>query len=234
MEAFICRFLKYIFKGHSDCIYIEEGSGNESDRLIVSNEYDSVFYPQLEQGTFEGYSFRSFFGASKAVFNFEHLDVVFKIPYNGIYCTYTGEPDFEDIPNHLEIEQKIFNNSNEIIKKFLLENKYLCNYGDIPVYTQKKVEKTQSEDYTHKFNLLEPNEQKYIISVTGDIKKRQRPSIDFLAAVFKILGENFRYFYEELDIEDLHNDNCGYLSNGFPCILDYAGFNTMAYGQWYD
>ena len=221
---FLYRFFDNVFEGMGECLYISDECTGLTD-LMTSLEQTVVDYSQIESGEFEGVKFDGFFGCTKAVFLFEGWDIVIKIPYNGHYCfdPDTGEPVFEDIPNHIVIENQIYEDASDEMQEILLKNEYLFNYNDLEIYSQVAIEETECE------RIHSALTQELLDKVQAARDSRsfgyKCPCNDFLAEVMLQHPDTYEDIFDELcNIEDMHNGNYGYLANDMAVIHDYAGY----------
>lgn len=223
---FLYRFFDKIFEGMGDCLYISDCDSGMTD-LITSVEHQTVVdYSQIEKGEFEGIKFDGFFGCTKAVFLFEGWDVVIKIPYNGNYCfdLDTDEPIFTEMPNHIVMEDEIYEEASDEMKKILLRNEYLFNYNDLEIYAQQAIAETENGREKSILTLEVANK----IKAVRDSRPfgYKSPCDNFLAAVMLQYPDTYEDIFDELcNIEDMHSDNYGYLANGMVAIHDYAGYS---------
>ena len=223
---FLYRFFDKVFEGMGECLYISDCDTGLTD-LMTSLEYQTVVdYSQIEGGEFEGVKFDGFFGCTKAVFLFEGWDIVIKIPFNGNYCfdPDTGKPVFTDIPNHIVMENQIYEDASDEMQKILLKNEYLFNYNDLEIYAQIAIAETENERV---HSILTP-ELLNKVQVARDSRPfgYKSPCNNFLAAVMLQHPDTYEDIFDELcNIEDMHNDNYGYLANGMAVIHDYAGYS---------
>ena len=224
---FLYRFLDKVFEGMGECLYISDCNSGITE-LMTSLEHQTVVdYSQIESGEFEGVQFYGFFGCTKAVFLFEGWDVVIKIPFNGNYYfdPDTDEPIFTDIPNHIVMEDQIYEDASDEMQKILLKNEYLFNYNNLEVYAQTAIAETENER-TH-FSILTP-ELLDKVQTARDSRPfgYKSPCDNFLAAIMLQYPDTYENIFDELcNIEDMHNDNYGYLANGMVAIHDYAGYS---------
>ena len=225
---FLYRFFDNIFEGMGECLYISDDSTGLTD-LMTSLEYQTVVdYSQIEKGEFEGVKFDSFFGCTKAVFLFEGWDVVIKIPFNGNYCfdPDTGKPVFTDIPNHIVIENQIYEDASDEMQEILLKIEYLFNYNDLEIYAQVAIAETETEHERVHSALAQELLDKVQAARDSRSFGYKSPCNDFLAAVMLQHPDTYEDIFNELCyIEDMHNDNYGYLANGMAVIHDYAGYS---------
>ena len=224
---FLYRFFDKVFEGMGECLYIsDEGTGLTD--LMTSLEQTVVDCSQIESGEFEGVKFDGFFGCTKAVFLFEGWDIVIKIPYNGNYCfdPDTGEPFFTDTPNHIVIEDQIYEDASDEMQKILLKNEYLFNYNNLEIYAQKAIAETESERV---HSILTPELLDKVRAARDSRPFDHRsPCDNFLAAVMLQHPDTYEDIFDELcNIDDMHNDNYGYLANGMAVIHDYAGYSEI-------
>ncbi len=222
---FLYRFFDKVFEGMGECLYISDECTGLTD-LMTSLEQTVVDYSQIESGEFEGVKFDGFFGCTKAVFLFEGWDIVIKIPYNGNYCfdPDTGKPIFTDIPNHIVIEDQIYEDASDEMKKILLKNEYLFNYNNLEIYAQKAIAETENE---RTYSILTP-ELLNKVRAARDSRPfgYKSPCDNFLAEVMLQYPNTYEEIFDELcNIEDMHNGNYGYLANGMAVIHDYAGYS---------
>ena len=225
---FLYRFFDKVFEGMGECLYISDKCTGLID-LMTSLEQTVVDFFQIESGEFEGVKFDSFFGCTKVVFLFEGWDIVIKIPFNGHYCfdPDTGKPVFNDIPNHIEIENQIYEDASDEMQEILLENEYLFNYNDLEIYAQVAIEKTERE----RIHPALSQELLDKVQTARDLRPfgYQYPCDDFLAAVMLQHPDTYEDIFDELcNIKDMHNDNYGYLANGMAVIHDYAGYKRTS------
>lgn len=224
---FLYRFFDKVFDGMGECLYISDCDTGLTD-LMTSLEQTVVDYSQIESGEFEGVKFDGFFGCTKAVFLFEGWDIVIKIPYNGNYCfdPDTGKPLFTDIPNHIVIEDQIYEDASDEMQKILLKNEYLFNYNNLEIYAQKAIAETESER-VHSILTPELLDKVRAARVSRPFGYRS-PCNNFLAEIMLQHPDTYEDIFDELcNIEDMHNDNYGYLANGMAVIHDYAGYNEI-------
>lgn len=225
---FLYRFFDKVFDGMGECLYISDCGTGLTD-LMTSLEYQTVVdYSKIEGGEFEGVKFDGFFGCTKAVFLFEGWDIVIKIPFNGNYCfdPDTGKPIFTDIPNHIVIEDQIYEDASDEMKKILLKNEYLFNYNNLEVYAQKAIAETENE---RTYSILTP-ELLNKVRAARDSRPfgYKSPCDNFLAEVMLQYPNTYEEIFDELcNIEDMHNGNYGYLANGMAVIHDYAGYSEI-------
>ena len=224
---FLYRFFDEVFEGMGECLYISDEDTGLTD-LMTSLEQTVVDYSQIKSGEFEGVKFDGFFGGTKAVFLFEGWDIVIKIPYNGHYCfdpdPDTGEPVFEDIPNHIVIENQIYEDASDEMQKILLKNEYLFNYNNLEIYAQKAIAKTDRE----RVHSILTSELLDKVQAARDSRPfdHRSPCDNFLAEIMSQHPDTYEDIFDELcNIDDMHNDNYGYLANGMAVIHDYAGYN---------
>ena len=149
-----------------------------------------------------------------------------KIPYNGNYCfdPDTGKPVFEDIPNHIVIEDQIYEDASDEMQKILLKNEYLFNYNNLEIYAQKAIAETESE----RVHSILTSELLDKVQAARDSRPlgHRSPCDNFLAAVMLQHPDTYEDIFDELcNIDDMHNNNYGYLANGMAVIHDYAGYS---------
>lgn len=222
---FLYRFFDKVFEGMGECLYIsDEGTGLTD--LMTSLEQTVVDYSRIKSGEFEGVKFDGFFGCTKAVFLFEGWDIVIKIPYNGNYCfdPNTIEPIFTDIPNHIVIEDQIYEDASDEMRKILLKNEYLFNYNNLEIYAQKAIAETESE----RVHSILASELLGKVQAARDSRpfNHGSPCDNFLVAVMLQHPDTYEDIFDELcNIDDMHNNNYGYLANGMAVIHDYGGYN---------
>ena len=224
---FLYRFFDEVFEGMGECLYISDWDTGLTD-LMTSLEQTVVDYSQIESGEFEGVKFDGFFGGTKAVFLFEGWDIVIKIPFNGHYCfdPNTSEIIFTDIPNHIVIEDQIYEDASDEMQKILLKNEYLFNYNNLEIYAQKAIAETERE----RIHSALSQELLDKVQTARDLRpfSYKYPCNDFLAAVMLQHPDTYEDIFDELfNIEDMHNDNYGYLANGMAVIHDYAGYSEI-------
>ena len=224
---FLYRFFDEVFEGMGECLYISDWDTGLTD-LMTSFEQTVVDYSQIKFGEFEGVEFDGFFGCTKAVFIFEGWDIVIKIPYNGHYCfdPDTGEPVFEDIPNHIVIENQIYEDASDEMQKILLKNEYLFNYNNLGIYAQKAIAEKESE----RVHSILTSELLDKVQAARDSRPfgHRSPCDNFLAEIMLQHPDTYEDIFDELcNIDDMHNDNYGYLANGMTVIHDYAGYSEI-------
>lgn len=230
---FICRFLHTIFEGHDDCLYISDCGTGMCD-LIVSNDEHCVDYSEFEYGTFDGVRVEGHFGCTKAVFVIDGWDYVIKIPYNGSYSFVCDEDElyFTEMPNHIEKEREIYKAASPEMKTILLDNIFAFNYGNLKIYLQKRIEATEEDKFDVKKERWEnfsPQARMKATTAREMCHGYRKPTDNFLAALAEQHPDTFFDLIEELDYDDMHAGNYGYLANGMAVIHDYAGFE-----EYYD
>jgi hypothetical protein len=223
---FLSRFFDKIFGGMGECLYISDRY-TEITELMTSLECQTVVdYSQIENGEFEGIKFNGFFGCTKAVFLFEGWDIVIKIPFNGnyYYDPDTNEPIFTDIPNHIVLEDQIYEDASDEMQKILLKNKYLFNYNNLEVYAQTAIAETEDKR-TH--SILTPELlDKAQAARNSRSFGYKNPCNNFLAAIMLQYPNTYDEIFDELcNIKDMHRGNYGYLANGMVAIHDYGGYS---------
>lgn len=225
---FLYRFLDKVFEGMGECLYISDCGTGLTD-LMTSLEHQAVVdYSQIEGGEFEGVKFDGFFGCTKAVFLFEGWDIVIKIPFNGNYCfdPDTDGPVFTEIPNHIVMEDEIYEDASDEMQKILLKNEYLFNYNNLEVYAQTAIAETENERV---HSVLTPELlDKVQAARDSRLFGYKSPCNNFLAAVMLQYPDTYEDIFDELcNIEDMHDGNYGYLANGMVAIHDYGGFSQF-------
>ena len=232
---FFHRFFSFIFDDCGDCLYIADCDTKKTD-LIVSSDGDIIDYSEIKSGEFEGIKWDGFFGASKAVFSFDNFDFVIKIPYNGCF-TFSEEDDeinYIDMPNHIIIEEEIYEDASNIMKSILLKNEFAFIYKNLEVYIQKKIFETEDE----KYNTVKGREHffSYSKKIQDGVKEARNlskgyylPCDNFLAAIADQHLNEFISIIKEMDFNDMHNGNYGYLDDGTAVIFDYAGYCESAW-----
>lgn len=225
---FLYRFFDKVFEGMGECLYISDGCDECTGLadLMTSLEQTVVDCSQIESGEFEGVKFDGFFGCTKAVFLFEGWDIVIKIPYNGSYCfdPDTSEPIFTDIPNHIVIENQIYEDASDEMQEILLKNEYLFNYNDLEIYAQVAIEETEHG------RIHSALTQELLDKVQAARDSRpfgyRNPCNNFLAEIMLQHPDTYEDIFDELwNIDDMHNNNYGYLANGMAVIHDYGGYS---------
>lgn len=188
-------------------------------------------------------------GASKIVLFFEEFDdVVIKIPFTGQYMngeyeefSYAGM----NIPSgclyhdwdYCEAEEAIY---QEILSEypeladFFCETEYLMSIQDHPIYVQDRVKNITAQmdesEYVEKYS---PS-KKSIKIVDENFQETSFFSSDWdtFLAIFGVACDKCGFdlvkdlcdFCDEY-IEDIHDSNFGFNSDGIIKIFDYCGFN---------
>lgn len=195
-----------------------------------------------------------FHGVSKLVLDlFPKENFVIKIPFNGCYWGRWDEEleeydsfyywhEFEYAPAPVTQIEYSWDYCNTEVEKFLdivenglecffAETKMLCfSKNSYPIYIQEKVlpvrecsssnSRTPSKDSLNKAKEIKDERDCYI------------DNVEWLATALEFYGEELtrkllQYFRDD-DIvgQDMHGGNYGYrVSDGSPCILDYASWN---------
>ena len=171
-------------------------------------------------------------GASKLVIMPKDKDYVIKLPFTNTYDIMkdgTYKVYSKTTYDICEYENQIRDEASEEVKKILVPNTYIGAYnGTIPVYIQKKIDKT-CEDYFNEedFKPMQGSLSKLfnyfhthfmICCCINDI---------FLAPYVHKLGiKKFKDFCKELGgINDLHDQNWGVFKDMTIGIIDYGGYD---------
>lgn len=226
---FLHRFFNSLFEGAADCLYISDNSEEETELILSRDCGTALNYSMIQHGVFEGVAFNSYYGCTKIVFFFEGWDVVIKIPFNGcFYYDYdTEDIVYIDMPNHICIEDDLYEQASNELKKILLKNYYLFSYGNLEIYAQAMVDKTAGEvNLNYYWESLSENIKDKVNGVLSCCDSHcHAPSYGFLATIVMQHPNDFYDLLPEIcQLDDLHNENYGYLTDGTAVILDYAGY----------
>ena len=187
-------------------------------------------------------------GATKLVIIPQKGDFVIKIPFEGQEVELwpideeTGEENYDAEPewgidrfmyaqndthwDYCLTEVERYSLAREFgFERFFLETFCIGYVKGHPIYVQEKIEEIGpvSDSRKSKTSSKEAKEKAHECGYYPDVH------FDWLAAVVDILDEDqaladFLQFLDENDIDnDLHSGNIGY-KNGFPVLMDYAGF----------
>lgn len=183
---------------------------------------------------FAGYNCIVKAGATKMVIIVEDCDEVIKINFDGefhsIYdqskflINYETDIDYDRFGiNFLETENDIYNKASDSLKHILLPNIFITNFGNIKIYKQKKISNTYNEIYGQRF--VSENTIKTINKLKKNRNKKgynhMLPEYGFISDILSYYGKTGEEIIQELNINDLHGDNYGYLDEQ-PIIFDYA------------
>ena len=164
-------------------------------------------------------------GETRYAVIFKHDDFVLKIPRYG-YC----KEDYCQAEIHAYESAKKFR-----VERILLPIElYHTTTTGIAVYKQPKYSFSTSDgEYNHNYDVYldhrnTPNRRKPIVAkITNECYDGGRISRRWMARVLQLYGKKFCRSFEAWTIEnqvnDLHNNNTGWLNNK-PIILDYAGY----------
>ena len=185
-------------------------------------------------------------GATKLVIIPQKGEYVIKIPFMGQEFEYypvteDGEEDYDNPQWDIEEFQYAKNHTGwdycltEVeryalarefgFERFFLETFCIGYIKGHPIYVQEKIEEIgpTSDSRKSKTSSREAREKAEECGYYPDVP------FEWLAAVVDILDDDeslagFLQFLDENDIDnDLHSGNIGY-KNGFPVLMDYAGF----------
>lgn len=225
---------------------------NEIKEVFSALHIEEPFFTTLAGNSDDDYTdyfFRIFsdyglsnvrYGASKIVLYFRGAGFVIKLPFYGFYddCYINEETsyresesyEFEGVMggNYIEEENRLY---SEIILKnhfeqFFIKNKKLCETDNgIPVYWQEEV---KCFDETHVPVTSKARESAFYLRKKSPYGSVRDFPLIFVASVISHYGERraeaFFNFLTDNDFSDLRTANIGFRKNGYPIILDYAGF----------
>lgn len=233
LEDFIRKFLLYFFKNEIDTIHIDSDP-IDYDSIILNKNDKEIIIDCEQDNFFNGHKYCIRCGISKIVFVFDDFDEVIKIPFNGEYyhSYYKGDivnTYYNDFNNYIEIENKIYQQSDEYLKEILLDNKFVFNFGQVPVYIQTKIFQTFFEKiYDKDFKLKDDNSlkqlNKLILKRDNILNKNTMPDKRFLIDILNYY-KDAEFIIPRINFEDMHDSNYGYLKNGQPIIFDFSGFS---------
>lgn len=165
------------------------------------------------------------YGASKGVFINAEWDFVIKIP---LY-------ENDDEHNYCQMEFAAYNKilrDYPLCKDLFVEVCYLGEYGEIPVYAQKKIQTVFSDylwtcDQRDYDEVYDTRRDRCDFDMVCDKLSGSRLSNLFALLVFKAFGmavlQTFARWVDDTDQTDLHAANVGFLNN-LPCVFDFAGW----------
>lgn len=234
-EEFIQKFLLSFFKNELSAIHINADPIDFDSIILSENDNKEIVINDEEENFFQGYKYYVKCGASKIVFIFEDFNEVIKIPFNGEYYhsyrkgNVTGTY-YDGFDNYIEIENEIYQRSDRYLKEILLNNKFIFYFGNVPVYVQTKIFQTFSERlHNENFKLKDYKDalkqvDKLILKNDNSLTVASLPDKRFLADILNYY-EDAKFIIPEIDFDDMHNDNYGYLKDGKPVIFDFSEFS---------
>lgn len=250
-KGFIKDFLWSFFHCEPQSIYIHADYNCEQTIILNKDEYNYIDVDEETSDSFQGYDYTVSCGASKMVFIFPEFDSVIKIPFTGEFsrivdmddedCDFDDDDNnvtelgYSDFKNYIEIENQLYNQANDKVKQILLANEFVMNFGNIKIYTQKKVAKTYS-DYIRDRNIDKiianfkddvKNTIHEIIS-SRTVKQKPLPATPFLKDILEYYPTDGKEIIKNINFDDLHDENYGYLENGEPIIFDFSGFSEYS------
>lgn len=185
-------------------------------------------------------------GVSKAVFIFNNLNFVIKIPFNGSWeCDYDFDKDSERIieisrywynfmtEDYCEKELSKYTKAKEkgLEVFFAAIDNFTLSENRKPIYIQEKVIPFYEYEKENEIFITEEHET---LAKKLRCNFRSRLFDKWIAAAIKYYGfdltEKFLSFVEKEDCEigaDLHTENYGFRENGTPCLLDYSGWEEV-------
>ena len=234
-EEFIQKFLLSFFENELSAIHINADPIDFDSIILSENDNKEIVINDEEENFFQGYKYCVKCGASKIVFIFEDFNEVIKIPFNGEYYHSYRKGNvvrtyYDGFDNYIEIENEIYQRSDRYLKEILLNNKFIFNFGNVPVYIQTKIFQTFSERLHDKnFKLKDYKDalkqvDKLILKNDNSLTVASLPDKRFLADILNYY-EDAKFIIPEIDFDDMHNDNYGYLKNGKPVIFDFSEFS---------
>ena len=213
---------------------------NEIKEILNALEYGC--YEELDQDTFEDDVVCAFDehyhkqygwdnGATKGVFIFKKFGFVIKIPFN--YCdgeelcgAYEGDSDWD----YCSQEKNRYANAKKFgLQGIFLETALVGRVDGYPIYIQPIAQSLTNLGYEFSSNRKTSKDDMKTIQMI--IEENNFGCIDsaWEADIFAMYGgkyyHKFKNFIKENYIEDLRNDNIGYVGLK-PVILDYAGFDS--------
>ena len=193
-----------------------------------NNLYDGVFYEQIIRPFKQKYkkTFSYDYGATKGVIIFEDLGFVIKIPFGASCdCEFYGA----DCDNgwdycEAEVNKYEFANKNDLNQCFA-ETKIIAYIDGYPIYIQ------EFATMFDKDNGASSNHTKDDMEKIADLCEDNNYecfNTSWLSDVFNFFGEKVFYqlmnFISDVDINDLHNGNIGYIGMR-PVLVDYSSYN---------
>lgn len=234
-EEFIQKFLLSFFENELSAIHINADPIDFDSIILSENDNKEIVINDEEENFFQEYKYCVKCGASKIVFIFEDFNEVIKIPFNGEYYHSYRKGNvvgtyYDVFDNYIEIENEIYQRSDRYLKEILLNNKFIFNFGNVPVYIQTKIFQTFSERLHDKnFKLKDYKDalkqvDKLILKNDNSLTVASLPDKRFLADILNYY-EDAKFIIPEIDFDDMHNDNYGYLKDGKPVIFDFSEFS---------
>lgn len=169
-------------------------------------------------------------GMTKIVLFPPNKNYVIKIPCDGLYKQedFTYDPVISAcaLSNVIDEEIATYDNLKEwysddvvaILKKVLVPNYFVCNYGNIPIYIQPLIKSFLPEECSSIHHSI-------IDKIDENNSDFDYEWIDNLMNQYGI--EKTYMLLSELtnEFDDLHSSNYGYL-NGNAAIFDYGGYSS--------
>ena len=190
--------------------------------------YDSVFYEQVIAPFKQKYKkpFYYDYGATKGVIVFKELGFVIKIPFGA-----SSEDAFygADCDNgwdycRAEVNKYEFAYQNDLDQCFA-ETRPIADIDGYPIYIQEfaiMFDKDNGASSNHTKDDMEK------IADLCEDNNYECFNTSWLSDVFNFFGEKVFYqlmnFISDVDINDLHNGNIGYIGMR-PVLVDYSSYN---------
>lgn len=225
-KEYIRNVLYRIFKtDEMEYLYLRSDfDANYSTGSMVCNDKEFTFEDDIFIIDGDAWYFRC--GASKMVLICDKYDEVIKIPFTGMYYE-----SFEDATayeqDYIDTENVLYEESTETLRKILLKNTYIMNYGEVPIYTQKKIKLNFLQKYSNRTEIVDPLMTRYVNKLIDEDHRHPNdlPATYFLVDIMKYFGEEGKDIIRQIEFDDMNNLNYGYMSDGCPVIFDYAGFD---------
>lgn len=227
--------------------YIENLVGADATGLFISSAavdgdcdpHDDFIFTNIDTGSVLDLDACDFnCGASKFVINYNNY--VIKIPFTGYYCrdfesdaVYLG--GYWEATNPCAEEELIYENASNEMKELLLPNIFIGNVNNcFPVYIQETISHSFSDrDYTKDKIKEETIDYQILKRLEKELfTYSYRVNLIFLVPFVAKFGikKTKEAMIDINELDDLHSDNYGYLSNGRPVIFDYAGYDRSSWG----
>lgn len=186
--------------------------------IFVNSDFSDVLR-ESELATFAA-------GCTKVVLIPYGKDYVIKLPIVGTY----KEDEEKGMAvgyiadrNVFRRENRLLSQSNdEVINEMVLPNVYVGEYCGIPVYVQEAVA-VVDEDFNGE---VKPETEEITKIVDRAMEGEGGLTRNFLTAIANRYGESGIWSVQgamDYELYDLHDGNCGYMTDGRPVIFDIGG-----------
>lgn len=225
-KEYIKKVLWCVFKQiEIDSLYIKSDfDANYSTGSMFCNDEVIEFKDDIFIVDGDAWYFRC--GASKMVLICDDYDEVIKIPFTGMYYEeYEDATEYQQ--DYIDTENVLYEESSETLRKILLKNTFVMKYGELPIYTQKRIKMNFLQKFSNNTDLVDPIMTRYVKKLIDEDNRHPNdlPATYFLVDIMKYFGEEGRDIIRQIEFDDMNNLNYGYMNDGCPVIFDYAGFD---------